>query len=530
MKQLKTLVFSIPFVLAAAGCSQDDVLPDGGKGTNLPEGMQEVEITFDMGATTALQTRSVSRPVVSSDNWQRVNNVRIYLFKHNGSGSTDCTDTDGCGCNGDALNCNKNYVLTKIDNKDGSQSDYLYVPAFEKPEGWGSIHPDVVDDGYTCQPNLNGDKDMHPEDIPVWQGKDDEQHTFTTKIVLSTNGHYKFLAVGRDDIDGQEEYGKCYQETWKKDPSSNKPIYLYDMSMSLMGNWGGRLPDIGANELFSGLSSSFSPEDTSSKNLSITMKRVVPGFLLYLTNIPQKRKARASIPLTEGDPRIAIHKGKSYEINRVAIAARCISDNVPLVKLLEQPIDKMDDILEGIATQANTNFASSFTAILYDSKWEYDGGIWVWKDGNTINPHWDKNSYLSGKCAVPLNLKTTPGNKPVTVGVRETDKETGEIIAEPEELDHSLYLVFYTNGHELADISGVNLPVDWIPITIESENGEEVSGEKSKVFNFYPNHFYSIGNRNYEKGDNKPIDLNKNNLVITVNPDWDWKGELEWAD
>lgn len=522
MKQLKTLVLSLPFALAAAGCSQDDVLPDGGKGTNLPEGMQEVEITFDMGAATAMQTRSISRPVVSSDNWQRVNNVRIYLFKHNGSSTTDCTDTDGCGCGGDAENCNKNYELTRIYNKDGSQSDYLYVPAFEKPEDWGT------------KPSVVGDCDgTHQEDIPVW-GDDDnenetyEQHTFTTKIVLSTSGRYKFLAVGRDDIDGQEEHGMCYQETWIKNSTPNES--LYDMSMSLMGNWGeGRLPDIGANELFSGLSSSFSSKDISSQNLSITMKRVVPGFLLYVKNIPQNRIARASIPLEEGDPRIAIHKGKSYEINRVAIAARCISGEVPLVKLLGQEIDKMDGILEGIPTRANTNFASSFTAILYDSQWEYKEGIWAWKAGETVNPHWEKNSYLSGKCAVPLNLKTTPGNKPVIVGVKETDKKTGAIIAEPVELDHSLYLVFYTDKHEFAQIAGVKLPVDWIPIKIVSENGAPVSGEESKVFNFYPNRFYSIGERNYEDGKNKPIDLSSN-LVITVNPDWDWKGDLEWAN
>ena len=41
------------------------------------------------------------------------------------------------------------------------------------------------------------------------------------------------------------------------------------------------------------------------------------------------------------------------------------------------------------------------------------------------------------------------------------------------------------------------------------------------------NWFYQIGS------ETEPViwpEEEEGNIVITVNPDWDWKGELEWAD
>ncbi len=524
MKQLKTLVFSIPFVLAAAGCSQDDVLPDGGKGTNLPEGMQEVEITFDMGATTALQTRSVSRPVVSSDNWQRVNNVRIYLFKHNGSGTTDCTDTDGCGCNGDALNCNKNYVLTKIDNKDGSQSDYLYVPAFEKPEGWGT-KPSVVGD---CEGN-------HPEDTPVWGDDDnekdtDEQHTFTTKIVLDTNGHYKFLAVGRDDIDENNTSSAVYNnEHWiygdkEVDPDNIKELtVLYDIDMTIRGG-GEKSRIISSTELFSGVSPVVPvPEGISGFTTTIKMKRNVPGFLLYAINIPIRREAKATINV---DGTNLVTKGASYPVTEIALAPRRLSMSVPLVKLLTEGINQ-DKILQQIETVPNTNFEStlakeSFTLANWDT--DDDDAYYIWKTKGQIpytNPHLEQNSLLKGNFTVPMNMK---GNIRTTIGTEEI------------ELDHSLYIVFYTN--RTAGTRIATAPIDWIPVKIKSAtdgDGNPLPSEETAVYNFYPNQFYSVGKRRYTgKTEDEPIDLKEyfekgdNNLVIEVIPDWDNVMDMEW--
>ena len=513
MKQLKTLVLSLPFALAAAGCSQDDVLPDGGKGTNLPEGMQEVEITFDMGAATAMQTRSISRPVVSSDNWQRVNNVRIYLFKHNGSSTTDCTDTDGCGCGGDAENCNKNYELTRIYNKDGSQSDYLYVPAFEKPEDWGT------------KPSVVGDCDgSHPEDKPVW-GDDDnekhtyEQHTFTTKIVLSTNERYKFLAVGRDDIDEDNTSSAVYNNGhWIYEST-----VLYDIDMTIRGgDKESRI--ISATELFSGVSPVVSvPKGTTGFTTSIEMKRNVPGFLLYVINIPVHREAKATINV---DGTNLVTKGISYPVTEIALVPRCLSMSVPLVKLLSEGADQ-DKILQQIETVPNTNFESvlakeSFAHENWDT--DDDNAYYIWKTkGQTpyTNPHVQRNSLLKGAFTVPMNMKS---DVQTTIGT------------EAIELDHSLYIVFYTNDTEEHSIA--TAPIDWIPVKIKSAtdgNGKPLPTEETAVYNFYPNQFYSVGKRRYTgKTEDEPIDLKEyfekgdNNLVIEVIPDWDNVMDMEW--
>lgn len=75
------------------GCSEDGVVPDVGQGTDVPEGMHEVEVTFNMGTSGDIQTRSVSRPVISSDNWQRVSNVRIYVFRSENGGEDNSSYT-----------------------------------------------------------------------------------------------------------------------------------------------------------------------------------------------------------------------------------------------------------------------------------------------------------------------------------------------------------------------------------------------------------------------------------------------------
>lgn len=520
MKQLKTILFSLPFVLAAVGCSQDELLSDGGKGTGTSEGMQEVEITFDMGTSTALQTRSVSRPVVSSDNWQRVNNVRIYLFKHNGKETTDCTATDGCGCKGDAMNCNKNYELTKIENKDGSLSDYLYVPAFEKPKGWGT------------KPSIVGDCDgSHLEDTPVWgdDEKDNEQHTFTTKIRLCSGARYKFLAVGRDDIDENNPSGAVYtNEHWlyKKDKEKNPeegekqdaPTALYDIDMTIKGEDS----SISAKELFSGVSPVVSvPEGITSFTTTIEMRRNVPGFLLYVVNVPVSRIAKATI--NENGTNL-VTKGETYTVSEIALAPKRLSRSVPLVKLLTRGVDQ-DKILQQIATTPNTNFRGVLAKEAFSLRnWDTDedDDYYIWKAKKYTQPHLQQNSLLNGDFTAPMNMKD---NIQTTIGVENI------------ELDHSLYIVFYTN--ETAGNKVGVAPIDWIPVKIKSStdgDGNVLPSKEASVYNFYPNHFYSVGKRNYGRRENDPIDLKEyfekpggegNEIVITVHPNWEGEIDIE---
>lgn len=475
MKQLKTILFTLPFALAAVGCSQDELLPDGGKGTGASGGMHEVEVTFNMGTSGGLQTRSISRPVISSDDWQRVTNVRIYVFK---AESADA---------GDAAY----YYQPDINDGKG----YLYVSNFADTK-----------------------KDWEEND--VWGDdsteKENEYYTYSAKLELGP-GYYKFLAIGRDDID--EEHLDNLQDLTMTIPEWNYNDYSSDIQEILEERflesktskpnfsdikWNDKttLEKASINtkqdqcsELFSGTSPVCPITDgVQGFSTNITMNRAVAGFLMYVQNIPTAKEAIADV-LTYDDREEEytpiIEKGKSYAIERIAILSPTSID-------FGITLNKRETTGKG---SENTNLAKYLIAF----------------DADTISQVTElKGIFLSPQQANKGNAK-----KDWIIDYND-DKE------DDEDFSKSLYLVYFTSLQHQTSI----IPIWWKPIKIVSSSGDYTlpEGEDEYNYSIKANHFYSFGKKNYEDGIDEPIDLSDNNLVITVNPDWDWKGDLEWAD
>lgn len=507
MKQLKTLVLSLPFVLAAVGCSQDELLPDGGKGTNVPEGMHEVEVTFNMGTNSGLQTRSVhERDVISSDNWQRVTNVRIYVFKGNeemkDKEGKPITDKEGNPITFDP-NKDECYFYHTPSNSDGKSIPYIYVSNFaDKKKDWG-------------ENDVWGDDENEQEN---------EHYVYSAKLQLN-EGYYKFLAIGRDDIDENnlenlndltmtipdldypEDYtnlpnfkdmldGISTLDFKENDPNWNKDTSLSDALIQSSG--------YSCSELFSGVSETISvTSGVTGFSSTITLNRAVAGMLFYVENIPTKVKALVSY-YDDNFIETLVEKGKEYSVVKVSIAPLEYFSKVNLAS--RKPA--------GVAA-SNKNNRVGFTLTncfisLRDelNKKTEDEDCFV---GENISEKHPNGTFLLGTFLLPQNTVSST----LTVGDAIDGNPDTQAI-----LDKSLYLVFMTS---FGGGASFEYPIYWIPIynkTLESY-----------TFSMDANSFYSIGLKNHEKGEDKPIDLkpggdDNNNLVLTVHPNWEGVSEL----
>ena len=507
MRILKMLICTLPLAWAFAGCSEDGVVPDVGQGTDVPEGMHEVEVTFNMGANAGLQTRATAapRPLESSDNWQRVTNMRIYVFRSE-------TESDD----------NSNYTYYKP-TINGQEKDYLYVSDFYKTK---------LDENGDIS-NIWGDEADESEN---------EEHTVTAKLGLE-DGFYKFLAVGRDDIlednpdisqirmtdpnlnypedysvqflnDIEETEGKSTRDFNKKDPqwtedeTTLKKVFLRSSAYS-------------CSELFSGISEAkvHITQETKGFSSSITLNRAVAGILMYVKNVPIKYEAMASIPEYDdwGDPTgNGTQQGKEYVVSKIGICPSQYSRDALLVNNKDKK--SIEDLVWD--PKPNTDLKSYFVISDIDRK----------PTEEETQQGYYNGTFLAGDFVVP-QLEPTPSDK-VLVGEEEI------------ELTDKLYLVFYANDPQTIGANG-DFPIYWIPIKCvtdytynpDNDNYTESEHPTESAYNFSldANSFYSLGKKNYATEEDEPIDLKPEeggdyNLVITVNPDWDWKGELEWAD
>lgn len=526
MKQLKHLVLYLPFVLAAVGCSQDELTPDGGTGTGVPEGLHEVEITFNMGTSAGLQTRAMQRPVISSDNWQRVSDMRIYVFKSE-AGSDDASYT---------------YYRPTVN---GEVVDYIYVDKFAKDENWGE-----------------DDENKYNLEVPVW-GDDDntekdlEQHLLTKKIQLEADNHYKFLAIGRDDISGTDVSNIALTEPTMQASDYPSSFLAEEKSETLLdwltkfeagstalnrvilrcGNNTGQ-----ATEVFKGISDDiYVTEGVQGFTCTIELKRSVAGFLMYVKNIPSSITAKYNVAIEDDewdDREVVVESGKSYTVSNIAIGTIAYSRDVNVYN--NQPDGKRAqniNIAKHVVDYYNFSqryegstgkFLTSFPTATEDGYTFYkiDHSNDQYEEDKTLC----ENSVRAGGFFLPQTAPTE------AIQIYGEDSDENKLT-----LDGTLYLVFFTQ------VSNASYPFYWIPIkcqtdkTFNPETGDYTDGEHTGDAYKFPiqaNCFYSLGTKNYKTGEDEPIDLKEhfekpggdNNLVITVNPHWDWKGELEWAD
>lgn len=302
MKQLGklSLLLLLPLLMSATGCTEGELT--NGTMCIVNEELHEVNVTFNIGTRFGLQSRAdrtfnritdgVSfipdgslipkakppRQLISSNNWQQVNDVRIYVFKKNDMGQF-------------VYHC-------PLDNN-GQKRNYFAVDAFTEK--------------------------FNESPYAVWYGgneKLNETHTYNIRPMLE-DGTYRFLAIGRDDkntepflTDPNTVNEEFEWSEWEEDITTLDEVTLMCTNRNV----------VASTELFSGCSDepgiSVTNENTSFQQ-SIELKRSTAGLLLYIENIPARIKENVPPPIG-----IVLREGPTVAVG--LIHGQTLSDKVKL--------------------------------------------------------------------------------------------------------------------------------------------------------------------------------------------------------
>lgn len=223
------------------------------------------------------------RAILSSNNWQQVNDVRIYLFRKNTAGD---------------------FVYYRPADANGTRLDYLSVEDF-------SLKFDI-------------------SPYVIWWGGDgdtNEMHSYTVQLNLPA-GEYRFLALARDDravassrrlMDPNTSVAAWGWTAWAERTTS-----LETATLACARN-----AELAVTELFSGYTADTILVDGTSHSFSrtITLNRAVTGILLYVENIPAAITVQSCDSNDASAPRrvpvrsLAVVHGKTLS-DRVLIARR----------------------------------------------------------------------------------------------------------------------------------------------------------------------------------------------------------------
>jgi len=323
MNALKYLTMLL-IALLATSCSQDDLTTDDGD-----RPLHEVQLTFDFKLDSSIGTRA-SRPLQSADDWQKVSDMRIYVFRS----STGLDDGSFVYYQPTIRDDRTNEIATR---------PYLQVSGFEK------------------------------RDEDIWKDKTFEQHTYRI-VPMMENGYYRFLAVGRDD-----------------DPN-NTPLKINwtpgvtTWETAAMQNESGH-PRV--TEVFTGYPMN---DDGTVKTIHligkdsfrehITCRRTVAGVFLYVRDIPVRLTTEyawhgegSSTGVISQD----VEKGIECTVDEVAIVAAGYNADVNLMNRRHG-----DTFINDQSRFFGTRIASVSTAGLEkDDEGYYKGAVF---DGNFVFP------------------------------------------------------------------------------------------------------------------------------------------------
>lgn len=189
----------------------------------------EVTLTFDLGIDSQIRTRAAgNRELVSSDDWQKVSSVRVYMFRSDTETGT------------------YTYYRPTVN---ASKIDYIYVPDFSgKTQVWG-------------------------DDEAEW-----EEHEMVISAMTLDEGWYRLVGIARDDIDGDDNTGSIW--TFNSLAEGVTTINALTAAVTSGG--------LASGELFVGEAEHAPVQINASKRLheTIIMKRCVAGVLMYVENIP----------------------------------------------------------------------------------------------------------------------------------------------------------------------------------------------------------------------------------------------------
>lgn len=246
MNSIKALLIAVPVLMALFSCQQWEETPQ----TQTQE--REVQLNIGFVLSSEISTRAC-RPLTSVDPWQRVTDMRVYLFRSE-------SGEDGTFKLYHPLMKNK---ITGVVEK----QPYIYIPEFEKITG--------------------------EDNEGSWKSPQDETHTYSLPSVLP-DGYYRLLAVGFDDPDKSP-----VKLNWTEDVTEwGNAVFTNESGTPV------------ASEVFTGYPRDNDgnvkiihvSEDNVSFNTTIVCRRAMAGVLLYLKNIPASVTAEIGWSGNNGSP------------------------------------------------------------------------------------------------------------------------------------------------------------------------------------------------------------------------------------
>lgn len=305
IEDMRTGAAALMLALAAAGCSDSgDVEPAAGRGG---DGPFDVEVNFSIGMLqeTDLFGRGGTRygfgdyvfdpmadgyggayrphfspepprELESSNDWQQVNDVRLYVFRKNEAGD---------------------FVYYKPSDKDGAKQAAFAVKDFS-------------------------DKFALSRSVVWWGGSADvsEAHSYTVKAVLP-EGEYHFLAVARDDDWVADKLLTEPELEWVEEETRLTAATLGLSASSAT---------VAATELFAGCTAEPVVVDgTGEFQKAIELKRAVAGLMVYVENVPARLAAWQGFA---ADGETPVRAGDSYAVSAIGVThGRSLSDKVCLL-------------------------------------------------------------------------------------------------------------------------------------------------------------------------------------------------------
>lgn len=386
--------------------SEEAAAADGGQATTRD---RISEATFVPDGTVVPQGRPPRR-IFSSNDWQQVNDVRIYAFRKNSAG---------------------NFVYYKPYGPDGTKRDCLAAADFTLKF------------------------DISP--YAVWWGGDsdtNESHTYAARLRLAA-GQYRFLAIARDDsgvtgtkplTDPDTDHTAWGWFRWQEGVTRLDQATLACSNQSV----------VAAAELFTGCTAQTLTVDASTSLIrcNITLERAVAGIMMYVENIPATIKAYlqddcGDVKLKEIRVRsLAVVHGKTVS-DQVLLATRgAVDGRLPVTQPPAALYDTDNDTEAAVKpSAAPTPLRVLLKADIPQSALAVNGIYTGTAPDNTAHP----NSLLKGAFVMPQKAGTDSGH------------DCGK-----ENYDKSLYLVFL--GYDAAASREVAL--QWRPIRLASGDGQ----------------------------------------------------------
>lgn len=469
---------------------------DGVAGTDSEAGASATRVDLSDGTFVPdgdlLPQREPPRLVLSSNNWQQVNDVRIYVFRRNTAGA---------------------FVYYRPQDADGVKHDFFSVDDFTLKF---DISPYVVWWGGTSDRN--------------------ESHTFTGRMYLPT-GEYRFLALARDDraVTAERRLTDPNEavSAWGWQPWEESVTRLDRATLCCARN-----RELSATELFSGCTTESLHVDGTTTHFcrSVPLNRAVAGILLYVEHIP------ATI-------RVCTHRTadasgfRDVAVTGLAVVhGRTVSDQV-LLASREALAGRLTVVSSGTATVASGNSSGDVSSLAVGSSDPVSGMTSSTSDSSGTDSGSSSSTtslpfpqYCLLRADIPthaqvrngLYVQVSPDNaahpdallKGAFVMPQQTNQPTD---GASENWDGSLYLVFLGYDSSLKR----EIALSWRPIRL---SGDDDGSCDPYRYPLRANHFYSIGSRTFSPdgstlsaADDRPLDLRGSvDAEITIRLDSFW--------